>query len=64
MGAALAALVRAQAIDPNFEMTYVYRGNIFEATGDKAAAAAQYRQALALNPSNSVAQEALARVSR
>ena len=61
---ALAALAQAQAIDPNFEMTYVYRGKIFEATGDKAAAAAQYQRALALNPFNSVARDALARVSQ
>ena len=59
---ALTALDHAQAIDPNFEMTYVYRGNVFEATGNKAGAAAQYQRALALNPSNSVAQDALARV--
>jgi protein O-mannosyl-transferase len=61
---ALAALAQAEQIDPRFEMTYVYRGNIFEATGDKASATAQYRRALTLNPSNPVAQDALARVSR
>ena len=61
---ALAALALGEKFDPNFEMTYVYRGNIFEATGDKAAAAAQYQRAIALNPSNSVARDALARVSR
>jgi Tfp pilus assembly protein PilF len=57
-------LAQGERIDPNFEMTYVYRGNVFEATGDKAAAAAQYQRALALNPLNSVARDALARVSR
>ena len=61
---ALTALAQAQAIDPSFEMTYVYRGNIFEATGDKAGAVTQYQRALALNPANSVARDALARVSR
>ena len=30
---ALEALARAEAIDPRFEMTYVYRGNIFEVNG-------------------------------
>jgi Tfp pilus assembly protein PilF len=60
----MAALAQSERIDPTFEMTYVYRGNIFEATGDKASAAVQYRRALTLNPSNAVAQEALARVSR
>ena len=62
--AALAALAQAQAIDPNFEMTYVYRGKIFEKTGDKAAAAAQYQRALALNPLNSDARDSLTRVSQ
>jgi tetratricopeptide (TPR) repeat protein len=61
---ALAALALGERIDPTFEMTYVYRGNVFEARGDKAAAAAQYQRALTLNPLNSVAREALARVSR
>jgi tetratricopeptide (TPR) repeat protein len=61
---ALAALAQGERIDPSFEMTYVYRGNIFEAAGDKAAAAMQYQRALALNPLNSAAREALARVSR
>jgi protein O-mannosyl-transferase len=61
---ALAALAQAERIDPNFDMTYVYRGGIFEATGDKAAAAAQYKRALALNPLNTVARDALARVSQ
>lgn len=61
---ALAALAKAQAIDPNFEMTYVYRGKIFEATGDKTAAAAQYQRALALNPFNSDARDSLTRVSQ
>jgi tetratricopeptide (TPR) repeat protein len=61
---ALAALAQAEQIDPTFEMTYVYKGNVFEATGDKSAAAAQYRRALALNPQNSVARDALARVSQ
>lgn len=61
---AMAALNQAQAIDPNFEMTYVYRGKIFEATGDKTAAAAQYQRALTLNPFNSDARDSLSRVSR
>ncbi len=61
---ALAALAEAEKIDPRFEMTYVYRGNIYEVAGNKAAAAAQYQRALALNPSNSVARDALTRVSQ
>jgi tetratricopeptide (TPR) repeat protein len=61
---ALAALAQAEQIDPNFEMTYVYRGGIFEITGDKVAAASQYQRALGLNPLNQAARDALARVSQ
>jgi protein O-mannosyl-transferase len=61
---ALAALEQAERIDPRFDVTYLYRGNIYEAGGDKTAAAAQYRRALALNPVNEAAQAALARVSQ
>jgi tetratricopeptide (TPR) repeat protein len=61
---ALAALTQAERIDPTFEMTYMYRGKIFEETGYKADAAAQYQHALALNPLDSDARDSLARVSR
>ena len=63
-GEALAALRQAEQIDPTFEMTYLYRGKIFEQTGDKVAAATQYQRALALNPLDSDARDSLARVSR
>jgi tetratricopeptide (TPR) repeat protein len=58
-----AALNQAERIDPRFEMTYVYRGNLHEAAGDRASAAHEYRRALAVNPSNQAARQALARVS-
>jgi len=61
---ALTALSQAEQIDPSFEMTYVYRGGVYESTGNLAAAAAQYQRALTLNPQNSIARDALARVSR
>ena len=61
---ALAALAQAQAIDPNFEMTYVYRGQIFFSLGDKVAAVTQYQRALALNPLNSAARDALNQASQ
>jgi Tfp pilus assembly protein PilF len=61
---ALAALDQGQKIDPRFDVTYLYRGNVYEAAGDKAAAAAQYQRALALNPANDTARIALARVSQ
>lgn len=60
---ALAALAKAEATDPNFEYTYVYRGGVYEVAGDLAAAAAQFRRALALNPANTIARDGLARVS-
>jgi tetratricopeptide (TPR) repeat protein len=60
---ALQELAQAEKINPRFEMTYVYRGNIAELGGDRAFAAQQYQRALAINPSNSAARDALARVS-
>jgi tetratricopeptide (TPR) repeat protein len=56
------ALDTAQQIDPNFEMTYVYRGNLNEILNDLEAAAREYRHALEINPNNAVAREGLDRV--
>jgi tetratricopeptide (TPR) repeat protein len=64
MQEALEALALAEKADPRFEMTYVYKGNVYEASGDKGAAAGEYRRALQINPSNQPALEALGRVSR
>jgi len=61
---ALGALARAEKMDRRFEMTYVYRGNIYALAGDKAAAVNEYQRALRINPLNQPAQEALARVNR
>jgi tetratricopeptide (TPR) repeat protein len=63
MPEALQELARAEQINPRFEMIYVYRGNIAELAGDRAAAAREYQRALTIAPSNSAAQSALARVS-
>ena len=60
---ALQALAQAELTNPRFEMTYVYRGNIAELAGDRAAAAQEYQRALLISPSNSAARDALARVS-
>jgi tetratricopeptide (TPR) repeat protein len=60
---ALQELAVAQKINPRFEMTYVYRGNIAELAGDRAAAAREYQRALAIAPLNSVARDGLVRVS-
>lgn len=62
--AALRVLAEAEQIDPNFDTTYVYRGNVYETEGSLAAAAQEYRHALALNPANSAARDGLGRVNR
>lgn len=64
MDEALEALNRAELLDARYEMTHVYRGNVFEVQGDRAAAAREYQRALAINPGNQPARESLMRVSR
>ncbi len=61
---ALDALAAAESVDPRYEMTYVYRGNIYEQSGDRVAASREYRRAVDLNPANQVARDNLTRVSR
>ena len=63
MQEALQELALAEQINPRFEMIYIYRGNIAELAGDRAAAAREYQRALVIRPSNAAAQDALARVS-
>jgi len=57
---ALAALERAAQLNPNFDMTYVYRAALYADAGDLNGAAAEYRRALSLNPENDAAREGLA----
>jgi len=57
-------LAEAEKIDPNFEVTYMYRGQLFASANNPAAAAEQYRRALEINPRNQQAIEALQRISR
>jgi Tfp pilus assembly protein PilF len=64
MALALEALQQAEQMDPRFEMTYVYRGNVYEVSGDRVAAAREYQRAVDINPSNQTARDALVRVSR
>ncbi|MEO8024944.1 MAG: tetratricopeptide repeat protein, partial [Bryobacteraceae bacterium] len=59
---AFAALDRAEKIDPAFELTYLYRGGFYENLSSFAAAAAQYRKVLSLNPINATARSGLTRV--
>jgi tetratricopeptide (TPR) repeat protein len=56
------ALDVAQRIDPNYDAAYAYRGDLYLAGNDPAAAEKEYRHALSLNPANEVAQEGLARI--
>lgn len=56
------ALDIAQRLNPNFAGTYAYRGDLFAARNDSAAAASEYRHALSLDPANEVAQAGLARL--
>lgn len=61
---ALDALATAAALDPNFAMTYFYRGNIYAIQGNKARATEEYRHAQALDPQIPGVQDALSRVAR
>lgn len=60
---ALAALDQAERINPNFAMTYVYRGNVYEVSGDFARAAQQYQHALQIEPSNEPAKTGMDRLA-
>lgn len=55
---ALDALAEAERLDPTFDMTYVYRGNVYQSAGETQAAAREYQRALALNPRNEAARQA------
>ncbi len=63
---AMDALATAERLNPNFEMTYVYRGNIYEVQGDKVRAAQEYRRALAVDDLqyNQSARDGLARIGQ
>ncbi len=56
---ALEALESAERIDPSFESTYVYRGNVYLLGKDFAKAAEQFRRALSLNPTDMAARNGL-----
>jgi tetratricopeptide (TPR) repeat protein len=61
---AFQALALAEKLDPNFEMTYVYRGGLYQALNNLPAAAAEFRRALGINPANQSAREGLVQVER
>jgi len=49
---ALEALDQAEKLDSRFAMTHVYRGKIYESTGNPAGAIQEYQRALDLDPAN------------
>jgi len=61
---ALDALAQAEKIDPSYDMIYDNRGGIRARNNDLAGAAADYRHALELNPSNDHARQMLGIVER
>ena len=56
---ALEALAKAESINPAYAPTFVYRGDIHRAQNAFAAAAEEYRRALALDPGNELARTGL-----
>ena len=61
---ALEALAQAERLNPHYDMIYDNRGGIRARTNDLAGAEADYRHALALNPSSEHAREMLRSVER
>jgi tetratricopeptide (TPR) repeat protein len=61
---ALEALAQAEKLDADYDMIYDDRGGIRAQTGDLAGAAADYRRAIELNPSNDHARQMLEIVER
>lgn len=57
---ALQALETAAKLNPAYELTYVYRGNLFASANEFQAAMEDYRHALRLNPRDEAARKALA----
>jgi protein O-mannosyl-transferase len=61
---AMEAFDTAEKIDPSYAITYMYKGQVNLATNQFAAAAAQFRHALALDPSLAPARQGLAMAQR
>lgn len=58
---ALEALAQAEAVNPRFAATYLYRGNVLLARREWDAAANAYARAVELDPANANAKESLRR---
>jgi tetratricopeptide (TPR) repeat protein len=56
---AFRALDSAQSMDPAFEATYLYRGQLFQSLNNPSAAEQQFRRALEINPQNQQALDLL-----
>jgi tetratricopeptide (TPR) repeat protein len=61
---AMEALATAEHLDPNFAMTYVYRGNIYEVQHSVAEGAKEYRRALAVDRFSQAARDGLTRIGQ
>jgi protein O-mannosyl-transferase len=63
---ALDALAKGIQMDPNFlgGILYVYRGNVYKLQGNNTQAAEEYRHALAIDPQNQAARDALLRLGQ
>jgi protein O-mannosyl-transferase len=64
LGAALEELNAAAETDPNYDMTYVYRGKVYLVMNELDRAEAEYRKALAVKPDSAAARQALAELSQ
>lgn len=64
MKEAMEALDQAEKIDPNFAMTYYYKGVVNLSTKDLPAAEANFAKAVALSPTLQVARDGLAQTIR
>jgi Flp pilus assembly protein TadD len=61
---ALNALERAERVDPGITQIYINRGGVFEILGNIPAAIKEYQHALAIDPANRSAREALRRLGQ
>lgn len=61
---ALSALNTAAAINPRYDMTYVYRGALYASENDWERALADYRLAFKLNSMNDLARQGIAQAKR
>lgn len=61
---AFEALDQAQRINPNFEMTYAIRGDVYESVGNLAGAAEEFQRTLQIDPYNEPVRKELVKVQR